>query len=329
MSATPPDHQPNSDCPLEGAGRKGGARRARSAGKRGWSWLPGFGGMAGLALWLIVGCATSGRPGKVALPAKHSLKTDQLLVLSDVRLSSDHPLIEDLKLLKEQVSETLELPIGSRQILVYLFESELTYRQYWQVTFPGYPMRRAYFVQTPDKQLAVYTFWGDRIQEDLRHEFTHGLLHASLSTVPLWLDEGLAEYFEVPGPTPGQVNSDYVDRMSIAIHNGWRPDLHRLEKLETVDQMQRTDYRESWAWIHFLLNSSPDTRQMLLQYIGGLRHNSTPGPLTDELLADVPGADTRLLSYIATLNSYSAPPARTAAKSPAGEVIPASAEGEP
>ncbi|GIT30210.1 MAG: hypothetical protein Ct9H300mP1_22560 [Planctomycetaceae bacterium] len=45
--------------------------------------------------------------------------------------------------------------------------------------------------------------------EDLRHEFTHGVLHSSLKRVPLWLDEGLAEYFEVVGPKPGGVNTEY------------------------------------------------------------------------------------------------------------------------
>ena len=44
----------------------------------------------------------------------------------------------------------------------------------------------------------VYTYWGNRIQQDLRHELTHAILHSVLKDVPLWLDEGLAEYFEVP-----------------------------------------------------------------------------------------------------------------------------------
>ena len=33
---------------------------------------------------------------------------------------------------------------------------------------------------------------------DLRHETTHAVLHGLLPMVPLWLDEGLAEYFEAP-----------------------------------------------------------------------------------------------------------------------------------
>src|SRR5262249_12804078 len=166
--------------------------------------------MALRALWgslsmLGLSCATA-RPSKVSLPAKNSIRSDQLLIVSDIRLPGDHPLIQDLKSLRRQVSEELELPLGSKPVMVYLFSNELEYTQYLRATFPGYPPRRAYFIQTPGKELAVYTWWGDRIQEDLRHEFTHGLLHAGLEAVPLWLDEGLAEYFEVAGARPGGVN---------------------------------------------------------------------------------------------------------------------------
>ena len=39
---------------------------------------------------------------------------------------------------------------------------------------------------------------GDHLRTDLRHELTHALLHGVLKDVPLWLDEGLAGFFELP-----------------------------------------------------------------------------------------------------------------------------------
>ena len=66
---------------------------------------------------------------------------------------------------------------------MYLFTNEAEYTQYLNATYPGLPKRRAYFVGTP-RELAVYTYWGERIQEDLRHEYTHGLLHACLKQSP-------------------------------------------------------------------------------------------------------------------------------------------------
>ena len=243
------------------------------------------------------------RQARIGLPARHTIRSDQLLLVSDFKMAKDDPLIDDLKALRQQVSERLQLPLGSKQVMVYLFSNELEYTQYLHASFPGYPPRRAYFIQTPGKELAVYTWWGSRIQEDLRHEFTHGLLHAALETVPLWLDEGLAEYFEVPGGTPGKVNIEHAQLLATSLQNGWRPDLDRLESLEKVEHMHRADYREAWAWVHYMLHSSPETCQVLLNYIHELRTNPKPGPLHERLLADTPDADRRLLNYVATMNT--------------------------
>jgi hypothetical protein len=259
----------------------------------------------GLLPVMGLSCATN-RPPKVALPAKNTIRSDQLLIVSDIKLPRDHPLITDLKALRRQVSEELELPLGSKPVMVYLFSNELEYTQYLHATFPGYPPRRAYFIQTPGKELAVYTWWGDRIQEDLRHEYTHGLLHASLESVPLWLDEGLAEYFEVSGARPGGLNVEHAQLMAAAVQNGWRPDLDRLESLEQVEQMHRTQYCEAWGWVHFMLHASPDTRQVLLNYLHELRTDPNPGSLHERLIVENPDVDLRLLSYIASMNTPAA-----------------------
>jgi hypothetical protein len=257
----------------------------------------------GLLAAAFGGCAAA-RPPRIALPAKHTVRSDQLLVVSDFKIGKDHPLIRDLMLLREQVAETLDLPLGKGEVMVYVFSNELEYTQYLQSTFPGYPARRAYFIQSPGKELAVYTWWGERIQEDLRHEFTHGLLHASLEAVPLWLDEGLAEYFEVAGPVPGKINVEHLQTLSQSVQNGWRPDLDRLEALEKVEQMQRADYREAWAWVHFMLHGSPDTREVLLSYLHELRTNPHPGSLHPRLSSEVRNLDNRLVGYVSALGSY-------------------------
>ena len=247
------------------------------------------------------GCQAGGQK-PVRLPVQHSVRSDQLLVLSDVKLDTDHPLIADLVDLRQQLADTLNLPTHGREVVVYLFENELSYRQYLSAAYPGLPPRRAYFVGTP-QELAVYTFWGERIQEDLRHEFTHGLLHARLKTVPLWLDEGLAEYFEVAGPTAGGINSDYGRRLTAALSNGWRPDVERLEQLQHVQNMQRIDCQEAWAWVHCMLHSTPTLRQVLLDYLQDLRSTSQPGPLSKRLRRAEPELDQRLLNYVASLTS--------------------------
>jgi len=253
---------------------------------------------AALCAAALSGCRLADKP--VSLPARHSLRSDQLLVLSDFKLPKDHPLIQDLTRLRQDVSATLELPLDHAPVVVYLFTNELEYQQYLSVTYPKLPPRRAYFVGTPS-ELAVYTFWGENIQEDLRHEYTHGLLHSGLRRVPLWIDEGLAEYFEVVGNDPARINAEYAHRLSTALANGWRPDMPRLERIEEFSNMQHVDYQESWAWVHFLLHSTPETREVLVGYVRDLKTQMQPVPLSSRLKQQIPAAEERFLSYIASL----------------------------
>ncbi|MBX3438986.1 MAG: DUF1570 domain-containing protein [Planctomycetaceae bacterium] len=166
-------------------------------------------------------------------------------------------------------------------------------------TYPNLPQRRAFFIGSP-AELAVYAFWGDQVRVDLRHEFTHGLLHAGLKAVPLWLDEGIAEYFEVTGNDPQRINVEHAQRLSTAVQSGWRPDLRRLESIEDIAEMHRLDYQESWAWVHFLLHDSADTRMLLLDYLRDLRTNSQPGSFAQRVEAELPHASDRLLSYVSS-----------------------------
>lgn len=265
----------------------------------GWWWLILFIGLVGVT---SSGCRFLSKKTS-GLPGRYTVRSDQLVILSDFKLAKNHAVMQDLVRLRQQVCNNLQLTVTSEDVVVYLFEDELTYHQYIQTAHPGLPSRRAYFIATP-KELAVYTYWGERIQEDLRHEYTHGILHASLQSVPLWLDEGLAEYFEVAGPRPGTIQADYAMRLRIAIQNGWRPDLERLESLEKVEQMQRADYREAWAWVHFMIHSSPETRHLLLEYIHELKSNSNPEPISERLKRDIPEAAARMLSYVAGINNY-------------------------
>ena len=246
---------------------------------------------------VMAGCRVA--PAPLGLPAKYTLENQHLVVQSDVKLSRNHELLKDLDALREEILATLDLPVQKQPVTVYLFENESRYAQYFHTRYPTLPPRRAYFVGS-SKELAVYTYWGERIQEDMRHEFTHGVLHATLKDVPLWLDEGLAEYFEVAGQPTG-MNREYAMTVASQIARGWRPDLDRLEELQTVDQMQKPDYQEAWAWVHFMLNHNEDSRAVLTSYLRELRTMSQPGHLSTRLRTTIPVAEKRFLTHASGL----------------------------
>ncbi|MEM9703641.1 MAG: hypothetical protein AAF907_14475, partial [Planctomycetota bacterium] len=219
------------------------------------------------------------------------------IVKSDVELSPRDPLIADLSRLQTEVTAALTLPEATKDVSVYLFPDEAAYRAFLQFRHPGLPPRRAYFVGL-GSELNVYTYFGERTAEDLRHETVHGLLHASLPGVPLWLDEGLAEYFETP--TPGGVNGDYPELLARAVADGWRPDLARLEGMNDFAALTRRDYAESWAWVHLLMTGD---RTVLRDHLASLQPGgATPVSLTTRLAADRPSAPGPLLTaHVGTL----------------------------
>ena len=272
--------------------------RIQSTGPRAAMWL--------LTLALLASGCVRNSPSAAEPPVRHSVQSNGFTLLSDVPLRKDHWLIADLERLERQIVIGLALPEPSREVVVHVFANRREYESFISRSYPHLPNRRAYFLGTP-RRLAVYTFWGDRIQEDLRHEFTHGILHSSLKRVPLWLDEGLAEYFEVVGPKPGGINTEYADHLAAAVANGWRPDLGRLEQLEHVADMQRVDYEQAWAWVHFLLHGHPRGPEVLRGYLDDLGNRPFVGLLGRRIRKAIPDADERLVAYVTGLPTLAVP----------------------
>jgi hypothetical protein len=111
----------------------------------------------------------------------------------------------------------------------------------------------------------------------------HGYLNSMVPGIPLWLDEGLAEFFEVPRIQHG-LNRPHLDLLSDMMeHSEWRPDLRRLERLTDAAQMDQRHYAEAWAWVYFLLHSDPERRELLTGYLAELRERGAAAPLSTRL----------------------------------------------
>jgi hypothetical protein len=272
---------------------------------RRYSWLA--------CLLLLAGCQlfhhTSGggneHPDKEPapeLPSKYTFRVSQFVFLSDVELRQDQPLAKDLAQHRETIYRELRLPASNTDIFVCLFQDQWHFEKFMKAKYPYLPNRRAFFVAQPRRlggteDLMVYTYWGERVQQDLRHELTHAILHSVLKDVPIWLDEGLAEYFEVPAGTNG-VNPKHVELLR---QTDVRFDLDRLEQLKEINQMTPAEYREAWAWTHLMLRSTPRAKQALLSYLQELRTNANPGTLRPRLAPAFLSLDGAVQTHLADL----------------------------
>lgn len=237
-------------------------------------------------------------------PNRYSFRIAPYVFQSDFEVPRDQPIFRDLAQLRDQVYKELQLVGGNVVVNVYLFEDRDRYERFMEGRYPSLPRRRAFFVAQPrtiggPDDLLVYTFWGERIQQDLRHELTHALLHSVLREVPLWLDEGLAEYFELPADRNG-LNAAHVENLA---RGPKKLDLTRLENLSQVDQMTPAEYREAWAWVHFLLRSQPETKTILVQYLNQLRSANAPAPLLPRLTAAIDNPPEALARHLAGLET--------------------------
>jgi hypothetical protein len=250
---------------------------------------------------LPVASVSSGPWSKpLGLPDRTELLAGQLVIHADFPLAGQHRLVRELESLRTDVSQRLGLPISDEPIHLYLFETPERFEAFVARQFPTFPSRRAFFVVT-DTSLSVFAAWQDRVAEDLRHETTHGYVHAVVPAVPLWLDEGIAEYFEVPRSDQGLHAAHVAHLAGRLIEGTWQPDMAKLESLASAGELSQDHYAEAWAWVHWLLDTTPERRVLLEDYLADLRRDPATPPLSLRLRQVAGDAAAELKAHVESL----------------------------
>jgi hypothetical protein len=285
----------------------------------------------GLVVCLLEsGCATMGTTNNSLVPTKFETRTGPYIVYTHTPLADNAPAIRHLQSLERQVQATLgvRLEPGEQPIEIYILGDQQAFDHFLKIYYPELPSRRAFFLAQGSRQV-VYTYFNPQLEIDLRHEATHALIHLGFVDLPLWLDEGLAEYFEVSEERQG-LNLEHIGKLPTDLSSGWTPNLPRLERIKDVRQMSPRDYRESWAWVHYLLHGSAPGKAALLGYLADLRKaKEPPQPLSVRLESKTDGgAATSLVEYlgrfgdlVARVQDSSVVPSSLKPSSPATPVV--------
>ncbi len=251
-----------------------------------------------LMLLPLSGCALLDRQGNSLVPTRYKTTTGPYAVYTNFPLPADSVEIRDLQSLERNLETQLGLRVdpASNPIEVYILDDKKAFTHFLTFYYPELPPRRAFFFAQGPRRV-VYAYKGERLEEDLRHEATHALLHAAVADLPLWLDEGLAEYFEVPDDREGW-NVEHLSRLPDDLGAGWAPDLRRLESLKDVREMTPRDYRESWAWVHYLLHGENAGKAALLSYLADLRTTAGASPLSQRLDASAEAPGQAMIAHL-------------------------------
>jgi len=126
----------------------------------------------------------------------------------------------------------------------------------------GKPIELAgYFQQGEDRDFIALDLSSEAGWQVVFHEFTHLLLHANFPEIPVWFDEGFAEYFaslEVQGDSLA-IGSTLRDRSYVLDQNRWMPVealfsvSHNSPEYNEKGDHRSVFYAESWFVVHYMM----------------------------------------------------------------------------
>ncbi|MEK6249201.1 MAG: hypothetical protein N2C12_13550, partial [Planctomycetales bacterium] len=64
---------------------------------------------------------------------------------------------------------------------------------------------------------------------------------------------------------------------------GQVPAMERLESKQELADMGRSEYRSSWAWVHFMTHGPAEARAVLVKYLEDIYNGTPPGQLSVKL----------------------------------------------
>jgi hypothetical protein len=218
---------------------------------------------------------------------------------ADYRLDASAAMFTDLSRLADDTEDMLGVAEPEEPIELYLFRDERSFRSYVAARFPDVPYRRALYVKSGGIG-TVLAYRHRDLAIDVRHETTHALLHAALPHLPLWLDEGLAEYFEIQ-PARRSDGHPYLSELRPVDARATLCGLSTLERLDDRQPMEREQYRSAWAWVHFLLHGPLPAHQELQRYLADLRREEDRDalePLSQRLARRLPDVDAAFARHV-------------------------------
>lgn len=214
---------------------------------------------------------------------------------ADFQLQPIFPLLRTVSELQHDVPSELGLDKVSERVHVFLFEKQSTYHKYIKKYFPDAPLRPALFIKQRGPGM-VFARLGPQLDVDLRHETTHAVLHSMLPMVPLWLDEGLGEYFELPPSERASRHAHFKAIRKLSLRNRV-PSLESLEALGDLSEMNADHYRDCWSWVHFMLHGPPEAKRTLTLFLRDIEGHVPPGSLSRRLRLAIPDLEQQYLMH--------------------------------
>src|SRR5262245_61941598 len=170
-------------------------------------------------------------------------------------------------------------------INVFVFGTRNALRPYLPTSKGRVASLAGYFQRDGDvNTIAISLERADESSAVAYHEYTHMLIGDAVRSMPVWLNEGLAEYYstyrlvdggkeaQIGRPPEGRLALLREDRMPLA-------DVINVDKssaLYNEGDKRSIFYAESWAMTHYVLTQMPGGGEAINKYAGAMAEGKTP-----------------------------------------------------
>lgn len=148
-----------------------------------------------------------------------------------------------------------------------------------QRSYPRYSRSSSGYFSPARREIAVYKQAG--YLQTCYHEMSHAIYHMHCNSIPTWINEGLATYFEYASvDSLGKVHrngSPYQKRRMKSVVAGRHFSVSRLVDLSHKKfhkYREGKHYSESWGIVYFLITKHPEDFYDLMRGLGNSKKSS-------------------------------------------------------
>lgn len=176
---------------------------------------------------------------------------------------------------------------------VYLFSGEAGYQMYLKDMEMAFPIRSAGLYTPALRQLLIWnTPDRDAMMQTVRHEGFHQYFHRLIKESPIWLDEGMAGYYEIAKKERGKWKVGEIHPQYRRLLTYSKTKLNRLEDLIYMDRMEflknaSLNYAQSWAFVNFLRHTTRENRSLFSALFETLQRDMPMKAALDEVFGEV------------------------------------------
>lgn len=242
---------------------------------------------ASLATALLV-CLPAMQAVAVDLPRERdkwtTVRADEFVIFSSVSPRETTRITNELLRMRAALGKLTRLKVRSPlPTRVYVFRNEAAFAPFRDAIFGARLENiRGVFLSRPEGNFVLLQGDVDSRSHLIYHELTHYFVRNTTTGLPLWLDEGVAEYystFEASG-NDVRVGRPVVEHVHLLNQQTMIP----LARLFAIDQKskeynetsrQGIFYAQSWALVHYLFTGSEERRKQLPLFLTLVKQGKT------------------------------------------------------